>query len=225
MRLRMPKPALLTNGGTPRVVRQSKVLWSERSTGVLAMCAVDRHSKTVSFRPRTAREANGQPSSEPESLARMNPIMTCSTLPELDVPPPPGIVDVDLWRWGLALAERHQPTTANGWRCLDRSCAKAGTAPLCRGRLMAVRLLQASREQWPQRWTARIDAVSCGFAYPTGEVTSTQDLACNLAMDAPTPSQGIGQRCPAHGIRLPADDSTHIDLQVVGSAQSVVATS
>jgi hypothetical protein len=75
---------------------------------------------------------------------------------------PNDVVDPDLWRWGTALAGRHQPDATAPSRCGNRWCVDADAFP-CRGRTMAKRMLDASRGPWPRRWTARLDALSCGL--------------------------------------------------------------
>jgi hypothetical protein len=80
-------------------------------------------------------------------------------------PIPHDVVDLDLWRWGTALADRHQPDPAEPSRCVDPSCVDQDLVP-CRDRQTADRLLDASRAPWPQRWTTRLDALSCGLDRP-----------------------------------------------------------
>ena len=80
----------------------------------------------------------------------------------LEVParPPASVADPQLWSGAQALIDRHSPTPGTGC-CVHLSCRGAGHP--CRIRRLADRMAAASNADWPQRLTARIDALSCGL--------------------------------------------------------------
>ena len=80
--------------------------------------------------------------------------------------PPATVVDVPMWRHGVALAERHRvnPLAGSGSGCADAGCRARRRG--CWVRPVAERLVAASSGSWVQRWTARLDARSCGLAVP-----------------------------------------------------------
>lgn len=84
-----------------------------------------------------------------EAMARS--VIPLAVLPE-------GVLDPQLWRVGRALADRHQPFGDSG--CWVASC---GLGSGCWVRLVAEHLMAASFGSWSQRWTARLDARSCGL--------------------------------------------------------------
>ena len=75
----------------------------------------------------------------------------------------PSVQDEALRRWGLDLAEQHQAEPADPTRCSNRRC-NADSGHPCRPRRTAEELIAASEAGWPHRWTARLDALSCGFS-------------------------------------------------------------
>ncbi|GLH99867.1 hypothetical protein, partial [Phytohabitans aurantiacus] len=70
--------------------------------------------------------------------------------------------DLKLLHWGLDLAGQHQAEPTDTTRCTNQRCAPAAGYPCQPGRI-ATRLIAASEAGWVHRWTARIDALSCGL--------------------------------------------------------------
>jgi hypothetical protein len=83
--------------------------------------------------------------------------------------PPDGVRDVQLWWFGRSLADRHRAMDDRGG-CAEVLCRAGGR---CWVRPVAQRLMAASRGSWPQRWTARLDAGSCGLPVPDASSGST----------------------------------------------------
>jgi hypothetical protein len=79
--------------------------------------------------------------------------------------PPAAVTDPLLWWHGVALAERHRAHPEAPGRCLDAAC-RSESRDGCWVRLVAERLIAASYGSWPQCWTARHDARSCGLPVP-----------------------------------------------------------
>jgi hypothetical protein len=88
-------------------------------------------------------------------------------------PAPDGAIDLDLWGWGVALAERQQPDPVAASRCMNASCDGSEVFP-CTGRRTAQRLMDVSRGSWSHRWTARLDALSCGLKRLNGGLQARQ---------------------------------------------------
>ena len=126
--------------------------------------------------------------------------MTIADLTTVVGPPPPNeVIDLDLWGWGAALADRHQPDPVASSQCIDTSCADGAAFP-CIGSRTAERLLDASRGPWPHRWTARLDALSCGLdrlrASPPARSrpTATEQSAAGEAPGDGVRSRAISRR-------------------------------
>ena len=71
--------------------------------------------------------------------------------------------DPFLRRWGLELARQHRAEPDDPSRCSSQQCRPQGGYP-CHRRRIADRLIAASAAGWPQCWTARHDALSCGLS-------------------------------------------------------------
>ena len=70
------------------------------------------------------------------------------------------LADPALWTLGVRLADRHR-LDPGGARCQNVQCTAYRGYP-CPRRRTADHLVAASAAGWPQRWTARIDALSAG---------------------------------------------------------------
>lgn len=105
---------------------------------------------------------------------------------------PGDVVDPDLWRWGIALADQHRPDAAVPSRCRS-GCHVDGESFPCRGRASAERLLDASRGSWPCRWTARLDALSCGLVRPdAGQRPRSRSTATDESAPGGVSECGLG---------------------------------
>lgn len=92
--------------------------------------------------------------------------------------PPDQVRDVQLWWFGRNLADRHRISDGGG--CDQAGCRPGGR---CWVRSVAEQLMTASQGSWPQRWTARLDARSCGLPVPDASPASTggEDLVADHA--------------------------------------------
>lgn len=64
---------------------------------------------------------------------------------------------------GIDLAQQHQAESGEPMRCRNHQCSSNNGYP-CYPRRIAERLVAASAAGWPQCWTARHDALSCGLS-------------------------------------------------------------
>jgi hypothetical protein len=71
------------------------------------------------------------------------------------------VQDASLWAQGQALAVAHAPDPLRPGHCANSG---GGAGYPCLPRRLADRARCASRQGWPQRWTARLDMHSCGIS-------------------------------------------------------------
>lgn len=103
---------------------------------------------------------------------------------------PSTVADPVLWRYGVVLGARHREDPRRRGGCVDARC-QAGRRGTCWVGPVAAQLVSASSGSWVRRWTARLDARSCGLPVPDAVPADSDTGPCHR------PSAGDGPECGA----------------------------